>query len=103
MRLFRFARRSSPWLRVLLAGLVLAFVLDSIAHLNHSHESDRSSVAHSVACGYCTTFGGLTEAPGFGEPVSLVRHGHVVQIAAFETVFDLRPLSAARPRGPPLS
>jgi hypothetical protein len=33
----------------------------------------------------------------------LVRHGDVVQITPFARVIDLRPLSAARPRGPPLS
>jgi hypothetical protein len=103
MRLFRIARRPTHWLRVVLAGLVLAFVLDSVAHLGHSHDPDRTSVAHSVACGYCATFGGLAEAPSFGESVSLVRHGHVVQITPFARVIDLRPLSAARPRGPPLS
>lgn len=103
MRLFRFARSPSHGLRVVLASLLLAFVFDSIAHLNHSHEADRSSVAHSVACGYCATFGGLTEMPRFGEPVALVRHGHVVQSAIFERIPDLRPFSSARPRAPPLS
>lgn len=103
MRLFRFARSPSRGLRVVLASLLLAFVLDSVAHLNHSHEADRSSVAHSVACGYCATFGGLTETPWFGEPVAVVRHGHVVQVAPCERIADLRLFSSARARAPPLS
>jgi hypothetical protein len=82
---------------------MLAFALNSVAHVTHRHEATRASVTHSLACGYCVSFGGLADAP---------RHSHVPhvdqQLSQFiaptlELTFSSRPQTSAHPRAPPLS
>jgi hypothetical protein len=61
MRLTELIRRPPSWLRIAFAGLALAFLFSSIAQVTHQHEAIAGSAAH-VACGYCLSFDGLTDA-----------------------------------------
>lgn len=102
MRLLHLARRPPQWLRVALAGLLLAFAVNSIASVTHRHDAAPSSATHSLSCGYCLSFNGLVDAP---------RHDHVPLDVTQETFylsadvegsFVARPSTSARPRAPPV-
>lgn len=103
MHIFYLARRQSHWLRVALAGLLLVFALDSVAHTGHAHGAEKTPVEHTVACGYCATFGALTETSSVGGYVPSVRYGDAVPFVSFNNAIDRRPAHRARPRAPPLS
>jgi hypothetical protein len=102
MRTFKLARRLPQFLRVALAGLLVAFALNSIAHVTHRHDSS-ASVTHSLACGYCATFGGLADAPR--QCLSLARFALAHVFVAAESVVDVpfRVRTSSRPRAPPRS
>jgi hypothetical protein len=82
---------------------MLAFALDAIAHVTHRHDATPVSAAHTLACGYCLSFGGLADSPRLvmgipvAEPVALV----VVPTRAIPV--SLRPQTSARPRAPPIT
>lgn len=101
MRMFDLARRPPHWLRVALAALLLAFALNSIAHVTHRHEAAQTSVAHSVACGYCVSFGGLADAPRHCHPVATAEQFSVFVAPALDRVFSSRSSTSAQPRAPP--
>ena len=61
MHLTELIRRPPAWLRTAFAGLALAFLFSSIAHVTHQHDAIPGSAAH-VACGYCLSFDGVTDA-----------------------------------------
>jgi hypothetical protein len=84
---------------------MLAFALNAIAHVTHRHDAapTPTSIAQTLACGYCISFGGLADAP---------RHAHAVAVAepaAYSLVptpvihVSLRPQTSAHPRAPPVS
>lgn len=101
--MFDLARRPPQWLRVVLAAVLLGFALNSIAHVAHQHDATAASAAHSLACGYCASFGGLADAPRHTyAPASSVEYGvfvtaHAIAVRTFE------PPTSARPRAPPVS
>jgi hypothetical protein len=103
MRLIEIARRPPAWLRIAFAGLVVAFVLNSIAHVTHRHEALPGNTAHIVACGYCLNFGGLADASA--QPVLLLASApnDEIVIAAAPLLRSFRNPSAAQPRAPPVS
>jgi hypothetical protein len=103
MRPFHLARRLPRWLRVALAGLLIAFALNSIAHVAHRHEATSASVAHALACGYCATFGGLADAPRHGPAPAEFALGHVFVAGETTTAVVNRVRTSARPRAPPLT
>jgi len=110
MRLFRYTttsslRTASGWLRASLAALMLVFTLNLAAHAAHSHHSATiaQTAAHTAACGYCTTFGGLADP--LANPCSFAALLPAVvqfqQPASGITSWHIE--TAARPRAPPVS
>jgi hypothetical protein len=102
MRLMHLARRPPQWLRVALAALLLAFAVNSIAHVTHRHDAAPSSATHSLACGYCLSFNGLADAPRHDHPPIEVEPESFYLVANIETGFVPRTATSARPRAPPI-
>lgn len=101
MRIFQLARKPPHWLRVVLAGLLLAFALNSVAHVAHTHDATSVTVAHS-ACGYCATFGGLGNAPVYAHTLPIPALTPVETLDPREIVIARRPTFSAQPRAPPI-
>jgi hypothetical protein len=102
MSLFHLARKPPAWLRVALVGLLLAFALDSIAHVVHRHDASvQTSATHGPACGYCAAFDGLHDAPKHrhAPPTTTIVATYVAPVAQFAST--LRPRVTAQPRAPP--
>lgn len=103
MPIFDLARRPAAWLRVALVAVVLAFALDSIAHVVHRHDDSvkTSLSAHGPACGYCAAFDGLVDAPRHHHSplANVVVAGYVAPVALFPV--SLRTRLSAQPRAPP--
>jgi hypothetical protein len=102
MRTFELARRLPQWLRIVLAGLLVAFALNSIAHVTHRHDATSAQLTHKLACGYCATFVGLADAPRHYRPLPVPERGGVLIAPAFEVPYFVRLGTSARPRAPPL-
>ncbi len=103
MRLIQLTRRPPAWLRIAVAGLVMAFVLSSIAHITHRHDSLPDTSAHVVACGYCLSFGSLADASVHHTPVLARVAGDEIVIACLPLLRSYQSPCAAQPRAPPLS
>ncbi len=103
MPLIELARRRPSWLRIAFAGLVMAFVLSSIAHVSHRHDASVGAATDMVACGYCLTFGGLADAAVHHAPPlsSAARDERVSLPPSLPQTF--RALSSSQPRAPPIS
>jgi len=101
MRTFKLARRLPQWLRIALAGLLVAFALNSIAHVTHRHDAASASVTHSLACGYCAAFGGLADAPRHHCSLLVPERVGVLVALAEEDPYSVRTWPSARPRAPP--
>ncbi len=101
MRLLHLARRPPQWLRVALAALLLAFAVNSVAHVTHRHDAAPSSATHSLACGYCLSFNGLVDAPRHDHPPLALNHGTFYLLADLQVWFAPRLATSARPRAPP--
>lgn len=106
MSIFHLARQSTTrppaWLQAALVSLLLAFAVDSVAHVVHRHDSTAKTLAaHAPACGYCAAFDGLIDAPKqrYSAATALVFAGYVTPARDCAVVF--RPIAAAQPRGPP--
>lgn len=103
MFIFHLARNPPIWLRVALVSLLLAFAVDSVAHVVHRHDGSVTTTfaAHGPACGYCAAFDGLLDAPkhSYSPVAALVLVGYVAPLAILAVSF--RPLVTAQPRGPP--
>ncbi|MBM0108387.1 hypothetical protein JM946_26950 [Steroidobacter sp. S1-65] len=103
MFIFHLARDPPAWLRFALISLLLAFAVDSVAHVVHEHETTVSTTfaAHGPACGYCAAFDGLIDAPkqSYSPVAAVVLAGYVATIAGPAVSF--RPQATAQPRGPP--
>jgi hypothetical protein len=102
MRLLSVARKPTPWLRVALAALLVAFALNSIAHVTHRHDAAPSSVTHSLACGYCLSFDNLADAPRHSYAPLIAEYTSTQVTAELGFCFDRRLTTSARPRAPPL-
>ncbi len=101
MRIFQLARKPPHWLRVALAGLLLAFALDSVAHAAHTHEATMVSVAHG-ACGYCAAFGSLGAAPVHIHSLPLAILTPIETFDPRDTFITRRPTFSTQPRAPPV-
>lgn len=103
MRIFHLARTPPQWLRIAFAALMLAFALNSIAHVAHQHDATQVSASHHAVCGYCLAFGGLAGEPGRTHTIE--KAGAVASIVAATAVFlpPTQPETSARPRAPPFS
>jgi hypothetical protein len=83
--------------------LLLAFALNSIAHVTHRHDAP-ASATHHLACGYCAAFGGLADAPQHSR-LLLLDLGRIDGIVATDVEIPARcPFQeSARPRAPPIA
>lgn len=101
MRIFQLARKSPQWLRVVLAGLLLAFALNSVAHAAHTHDATTVTVAHS-ACSYCATFGGLGGVPVYAHTLPIPALTPIEALDPRDVVIACRATFSAQPRAPPV-
>ncbi|MBL8265081.1 hypothetical protein [Steroidobacter sp.] len=103
MSIFHLARHPSAWLRVALVSLLLAFAVDSVAHVVHRHDdtAKTSLNAHGPACGYCAAFDGLIDAPkqSYAAITASTCVTYVAPVALSPASF--RPVVTAQPRAPP--
>ena len=103
MSIFDLARRPPTWLRVALVAVVLAFALDSVAHVVHWHDDGATTTqtAHGPACGYCAAFDGLIDAPKhqYAALTTVLIAGYVAPVARFPG--SVRTHLNAQPRAPP--
>src|SRR5687767_11542848 len=104
MSIFDLARKPPAWLRVALVAVVLAFALDSVAHVVHWHDDGvvkTTQSAHGPACGYCAAFDGLIDAPKhhYASLTAILVAGYVAPVAQFPV--SLRTRLNAQPRAPP--
>ena len=86
----------------MLVTLLLAFVVDSIAHVVHRHDDTvKTFGAHGPACGYCAAFDGLIDAPkqSYSSITAVTVVTYVAPVANVAVSF--RPAVIAQPRGPP--
>jgi hypothetical protein len=103
MPVFQLARRPTHALRIVLAAMLLAFALNSIAHVSHRHDATPTSTVHSLSCGYCASFGSLADAPKHTHSSPARELVSVVAAAAFEPSIPVLAQTSAQPRAPPLS
>jgi hypothetical protein len=101
MPIFNLARRPPQWLRVALAAMLLAFALNAVGHVTHRHDATPVPAAHSLACGYCVSFGTIADGPRHSEYLATIEHVSVHVADTTADVFSRRPSTAARPRAPP--
>lgn len=102
MSIFHLARRPPAWLRAALVSLLLAFAVDSVAHVVHRHDDTvKTLTAHGPACGYCAAFDGLIDAPkqSFAAVTAKVLAGYVAPVA--NVLVSFRHNVTAQPRAPP--
>lgn len=82
---------------------MLAFALNSIAHVTHRHEAAAHHQLHNALCGYCISFDNLTPAPAAHSLVITPQARTDVAVAAPAVVSSRFALTSAQPRAPPLS
>lgn len=102
MRIFQLVRKPPQWLRVALAGLLLAFALNSIAHAAHTHDATTTTVVAHAACGYCATFGSVNDAPVCAHSLPTPTLTLIESLDPRETLVARRPASSAQARAPPI-
>jgi hypothetical protein len=86
----------------MLVTLLLAFAVDSIAHVVHQHDDTvKTFGAHGPACGYCAAFDGLIDAPkqSFAAVTAITVTTYVAPVA--EPSVSFQPTVTAQPRAPP--
>jgi hypothetical protein len=103
MRLIELIRRPPSWLRIAFAGLALAFLFSSIAQVTHQHEAIAGSAATHVACGYCLSFDGLTDASVHCAGLLGTQPTDEYVTACIPALRCFECPSSAQPRGPPVS
>jgi hypothetical protein len=101
MPVFNLARRPPRWLRVALAAMLLAFGLNALGHVTHRHDATPAPAAHSLACGYCVSFGSIADGPRHSQYLPTAEYVSVHVADAVENIISRRPCTAARPRAPP--
>lgn len=102
MSIFHLARNPPAWLRALLVAVLLAFAVDSVAHVVHRHDdTSKTWGAHGPACGYCAAFDGLIDAPkqSYAALSAITLVSYVAPLA--EVPVSFRPAVTAQPRAPP--
>ena len=103
MHLFRHARQPTAAIRLALAAMLLALGLNTFAHANHSHDDGpgAATVLHAKACGYCSTFGALADAPRATVATTWALVSSIVAAALVSQRFVSRRAISAQPRAPP--
>ncbi|HMN45863.1 MAG TPA: hypothetical protein PKE27_14895 [Povalibacter sp.] len=82
---------------------MLAFALNSIAHVAHQHDATQVSVAHHAVCGYCITFGGLAGEPGHSHTIERAAPAETIPVITVVARLPAQIQTSARPRAPPVS
>jgi hypothetical protein len=94
----------SQRLRALLAGLLLAFALSTVAHASHQHDPESiAGATHVVACSYCNAFGGMADLPVRADAVRIDACSRLESPHPEAPVLIVRCASSAHPRAPPRS
>jgi hypothetical protein len=99
MRIFQIARQRSQCLRVLLAVLLLAFAINSIADVTHQHDT---ATTPTQLCAYCATFGGLGDVPQRSPSLVTVVLVTVAPWSLAAEPIPRRHVTHVQPRGPPV-
>jgi hypothetical protein len=102
MSIFHLARNPSAWVRAMLVTVLLAFAVDSVAHVVHRHDDTvKTFGAHGPACGYCAAFDGLIDAPkqSYAAITAVTVTCYLAPVADVSASF--RPAVTAQPRAPP--
>jgi hypothetical protein len=98
------ANLPSQRLRTLLAGLLLAFALSTIAHASHRHDPEGiASATHTVVCSYCNAFGGLADLPARADVARIDTGSQLEPFHPDAQVLIAHLASSAHPRAPPRS
>jgi hypothetical protein len=103
MSLLHLARNPPRWLRAALASLLLAFALNSLAHVTHRHEATAASPQHSALCGYCISFDSMTPGPANGLPATVTQYAAERIAVAPSLVVSRFARTCAQARAPPVS
>jgi len=98
--LFSLIRKPPRWLRAALAGVLLTFVLDVLAHNLHQHEAD-AQFTSGAACAYCVAFTGLMDAPVGASVFKRPAAAAAVVCLPADICRSLQPETSAQPRAPP--
>jgi hypothetical protein len=101
MRIFDLARKPQQWLRLMLAGLLLAFALNTVAHVTHRHDATPTSAAQHFLCNYCLSFGGVADGPRHHHALPVPERTATAVAVDSVTIFSQRPRTSSRPRAPP--
>lgn len=88
-------------MRVALAAMLLAFATNSIAHVTHRHEAKTASATHSLACGYCASFGSLADAPKHTHALPPREQTSAPIAPSLVAAIAVFPQTSAQPRAPP--
>jgi hypothetical protein len=80
---------------------MLAFAVNSVAHVVHRHDATSTTSSHSLACGYCLSFNGLIDAPGEGRTPPAVAAVTAYEAPSAQSVPVSPPQTSAHPRAPP--
>jgi hypothetical protein len=100
--LLKLFRQPPRWLRMALAGVLLAFTLDVLAHSLHQHEQDtHQHVSGGTDCAYCVAFNGLMDAPAGVSSVFQPASSPVPAPVTGDVCLPLPPETSAQPRAPP--
>ena len=103
MSVLKLARHPPRWLRVALVGLMLAFALNSIAHVTHRHDVAAANQPHTALCGYCVSFDNMTPPP-VDRPLVIVPAYVAERLTAAPGIVASRFVrTSAQPRAPPVS
>jgi hypothetical protein len=91
-------------LQVLLAAVLLAVFLNTIAVVTHDHASDAGvGASHAALCSFCVSHAGYAGASEYSLLPAKASQ-RVERVADFTSAFSQSNLLlAAQPRGPPLS
>lgn len=82
--------------------LLLAFAVDSVAHVVHQHdETVKTFGAHAPACGYCAAFDALIDAPKQSRAAIPTVTVTTYAAPATDAAVSVRPTVTAQPRAPP--
>lgn len=94
--------RQASWLSTVLRVLALCFVLGTLAHASHTHEQGSASATDThYNCDYCTSFGGLIDAPiAPAAPLPCFASSENLRLPT-QPILPARPVNVAQARAPP--
>jgi hypothetical protein len=102
MRLFHLARKPTAAIRIALIAALLGLGLNAYAHASHHHDGTVAAAAlHAKACGYCSTFDALGDAPQTGNTTASISVLSFLATLIVAQQCVSRRSVTAQPRAPP--